>query len=64
MTERKRGDLRITYKGHEFKIEAKSLQTARNKVLNDGTFEGVSQVDASDRRTGAIRCLVNHGISL
>jgi hypothetical protein len=48
---KKKGDLRITYKGHEFKIEAKSLQTARNKVLNDGTFEGVSQVDASDRRT-------------
>lgn len=48
---KKKGDLRISYKGHEFKIEAKSLQTARNKVLDDGTFQGVSQVDASDRRT-------------
>lgn len=48
---KKKGDLRITYKGHEFKIEAKSLQTARNKVLDDGTFAGVSQVDASDKRT-------------
>lgn len=51
---KKKGDLRITYKGHEFRIEAKSLQTARNKVLDDGTFEGVSQVDASDRRTVAL----------
>ena len=47
----KKGDLRITYKGHEFKIESKSLQTARNKTLENGTFAGVSQVDASDRRT-------------
>lgn len=48
---KKKGDLRITYKGQEFRIEAKSLQTARNKVLDDGTFAGVSQVDASDKRT-------------
>jgi len=48
---KKKGDLRISYKGHEFKIEAKSLQTARNKVLDNGTFQGVSQVDASDKRT-------------
>ena len=47
----KKGDLRITYKGHEFKIESKSLQTARNKTLEDGTYAGYSQVDASDRRT-------------
>ena len=47
----KKGDLRVVYKGHEFKIESKSLQTARNKSLPDGTFAGFSQVDASDRRT-------------
>lgn len=47
----KKGDLRITFRGHEFKIESKSLQTARNKTLEDGTFAGTSQVDASDRRT-------------
>ena len=48
---KKKGDLRILYRGHEFKIESKSLQTARNKQLADGTYAGVSQVDASDRRT-------------
>ena len=48
---KKKGDLRISYRGHEFKIESKSLQTARNKQLPDGTYSGVSQVDASDRRT-------------
>ena len=47
----RKGDLRITYKGHEFIVESKSLQTARNKTLDDGTFAGVSQVDPSDRRT-------------
>lgn len=46
----RKGDLRITYKTREFKIEAKSLQTARNKRLPDGTWQGVSQVDGSDRR--------------
>ena len=48
---KKKGDLRLVYRGREFKIEAKSLQTARNKQAEDGTFAGVSQVDASDRRT-------------
>lgn len=47
---KKKGDLHLIYKNHEWKIEAKSLQTARNKRLEDGTFSGVSQVDASDRR--------------
>lgn len=46
----KKGDLRVVYRGSEFKIESKSLQTAKNKTLADGTFSGVSQVDASDRR--------------
>jgi len=48
---KKKGDLRLVYRGHEFKVEAKSLQTARNRRLADGSFAGVSQVDASDRRT-------------
>ena len=48
---KKKGDLRFLYRGEEFKIESKSLQTARNKVLEDSSFVGVSQVDASDRRT-------------
>ena len=47
----KKGDLRVIYKSHEFRIESESLQTARNKTLADGTFAGFSQVDASDRRT-------------
>lgn len=47
----RKGDLRIVYKGHEFRIESKSLQTARNKALTNGTFVSVAQVDASDRRT-------------
>ncbi len=47
----RKGDLRIIYKGHEFIVESKSLQTARNKTLDDGTYISVSQVDASDRRT-------------
>jgi hypothetical protein len=47
----KKGDLRIVYRGHEFKIESKSLQTARNKVLGDGSYSSVAQVDASDRRS-------------
>ncbi len=47
---KKKGDLRIVYRGVEFKLESKSLQTARNKQLPDGSWFGVSQVDASDRR--------------
>jgi hypothetical protein len=47
----RKGDLRIRYNGHEFRIESKSLQTARNKVLRDGSYAGFAQVDASDRRT-------------
>ncbi len=46
----RKGDLRIDYKGHEFIVESKSLQTNRNRTLDDGTFASVSQVDASDRR--------------
>lgn len=47
----KKGDLRLVYKGHEFKLESKSLQTARNKLLPNGIYTSVAQVDASDRRT-------------
>lgn len=46
----RKGDLRIDYKGHEFIVESKSLQTNQNKLLEDGTYCGFSQVDASDRR--------------
>jgi hypothetical protein len=46
----RKGDLRIDYKGHEFILESKSLQTNRNRTLDDGSFASVSQVDASDRR--------------
>ena len=47
---RKRGDLVIIYKGKEFIIEAKSLQT--NTVMHEsGIWSGKVQCDASDRRT-------------
>jgi hypothetical protein len=47
---KKKGDLRIQYRGHWFKIESKSLQTASIRELADGTFVGGAQCDASDRR--------------
>ena len=45
-----KGDISFLYKGREFKIEAKSLQT--NSVINIGPDEwhGKFQCDASDRR--------------
>lgn len=47
---RKKGDLVIVYKGREFIIEVKSLQT--NTVRReDGIWCGKVQCDASDRRT-------------
>lgn len=48
---KRKGDLRIVYRRHEFKIESKSLQTSKNRRQQDGTFVGVAQVDASDRRS-------------
>jgi len=48
---KKKGDLRLQYRGHEFRLESKSLQTARNVKAADGSWKGFSQVDASDRRT-------------
>ncbi len=46
----KKGDLTITYKGREFKIECKSLQTSSIRET-EGGYEGKYQCDASDRRT-------------
>lgn len=46
----KKGDRRIRYKGHEFIVEVKSLQTNMCKDLGNGTWAGKSQVDGSDRR--------------
>lgn len=45
-----KGDISFLYKGKEFRIEAKSLQT--NSVLNTGfdQWSGKFQCDASDRR--------------
>ena len=47
---KKKGDLRIIYRDHEFKVECKSLQTAKNRRREDATFAGITQVDGSDRR--------------
>jgi hypothetical protein len=44
-----KGDISFQYKGREFKIEAKSLQT--NSVTEEnGIWKGKFQCDASDRR--------------
>lgn len=46
----KKGDRVVTYKGEEFIVEVKSLQT--NSIRKEhGRWIGVTQVDASDRRT-------------
>lgn len=46
---KKKGDLVITYRGHSFIVESKSLQT--NSIKREGDkFTGVAQCDASDRR--------------
>lgn len=46
---RRKGDRTFEYKGHEFIVEVKSLQTNLVKK-EDGILKGKSQVDASDRR--------------
>ncbi len=51
----KKGDLVISYKGYEFKIEVKSLQTATIKGHSNGKFTGKFQCDASDKRTIVLR---------
>lgn len=44
-----KGDLLVRYKGTDFDIEVKSLQTKHN-TFRDGVWYGKAQVDASDRR--------------
>ena len=46
---RKKGDLRVVYRGREFRIECKSLQTNTVKRTPQG-FEGKFSCDASDKR--------------
>jgi hypothetical protein len=46
---KKKGDLVITYRGHSFIIESKSLQTNSIRRVEDKLF-GKAQCDASDRR--------------
>lgn len=45
----RKGDLIVTYKGKDFTIECKSLQTNSIKTTEEG-YEGKYQCDASDRR--------------
>jgi len=47
---KRKGDRRIVYKGHEFIVEVKSLQTNTCKKIGDDAWCGKSQVDGSDRR--------------
>jgi hypothetical protein len=44
-----KGDCLIQYKGKQFRVEAKSLQTNTIKRI-DGVYHGKAQVDASDKR--------------
>jgi len=46
----KKNDMTIVYKGHRFSFEVKSLQTNSITMLDDGTYIGKAQVDASDSR--------------
>lgn len=49
---KKKGDIVVTYRGHKFIIECKSLQTNSIKINREnGTYFGKAQCDASDRRT-------------
>ena len=45
-----KADLRIRYRGREFRLESKSLQTNSIRQLSDGSWIGKAQVDGSDRR--------------
>jgi hypothetical protein len=47
---KKKGDRLIIYKGQEFTIEVKSLQTNSIKHPDDGKWMGKAQCDGSDRR--------------
>lgn len=46
----RKGDISIIYRGKEFKIEAKSLQTNSVVRTGDSSWAGAFQCDASDRR--------------
>lgn len=46
----KKGDIAFDYRGHQFRVEVKSLQTNSIKHKNEGLV-GTFQCDASDRRT-------------
>jgi hypothetical protein len=50
----RKGDLTVSYKGREFSIECKSLQTNSIRKTEEG-YEGKYQCDASDRRTVKLR---------
>ena len=43
-----KGDRTIIYKGHRVRIESKSLQSLHVKELDNDTWKGKTQVDASD----------------
>lgn len=45
-----KGDISFVYKGKEFKIEAKSLQTNSVIAVGSNQWKGKFQCDASDRR--------------
>jgi hypothetical protein len=47
---KRKGDRRIVYKGENFIIEVKSLQSKSVEKLGDDQWRGKSQVDASDSR--------------
>lgn len=50
----RKGDRYIKYKGLDVVIEVKSLQTNTVRRLQDGTWYGKTQVDASDKRKVAL----------
>jgi hypothetical protein len=46
----KKGDLAFTYQSTKILLEAKSLQSASVRTLDDGTLIATAQCDASDKR--------------
>lgn len=65
-------DISFTYKGAKILVQVKSLQTNSVEKLEDGTWRGKTQVDASDKRLVelpngekvATTCLVAGGFDL
>lgn len=47
---KKKGDISFKYRGHEIKVEVKSLQTNTVRNVGDDLWSGTFQCDASDRR--------------